>query len=55
MKRKYFKSKAEANKFRDLYNEQENTTLYNVYRMPRGSRHPGMYAVCSFLEYVNTY
>lgn len=55
MKRKYFKSKSEANKARTARNEEKHTDMYHVYRMPKGSRKAGWYAVCTYIEYVNTY
>lgn len=54
-RKKYFKSKAEANKACAARNEAEHTYLFQVFRMPKGSRHPGQYAVCTYLDYVNTY
>lgn len=53
MRRKYFKTKAQANKACD---EIDPTRVrVQVYKMPKGSRHAGEFAVCSFLEYLNTY
>ena len=54
--RKYFKSKKEALK----ECEERNKTFgsgrdIGVYKMPKGSRHSGQYAVCNYIEYLNTY
>ena len=53
--RKYFKSKKEALKAC----EERNKTFgsgrdIGVYKMPKGSRHSGQYAVCTFIEYLNS-
>lgn len=55
MKQKYFKTLSAARKACDQRNSAEYTTLYHVYRMPKGSRHHGEFAVCTFLDYINTY
>lgn len=52
--RKYFKSKPAALKACEKRNQPYGKGL-QVFKMPKGSRHPGMYAVCTYLEYVNTY
>ena len=49
--KKYFNTKAQANRAKK---ERANDMLH-VYRMPKGSRHAGKFAVCSELEYLNTY
>ena len=54
--RKYFKSRKEALKAC----EERNKTFgsgrdIGVYKMPKGSRHSGQYAVCGYIEYLNTY
>ena len=54
--RKYFQSRKEALKAR----EERNKTFgsgkeVSVYKMPKGSRHSGQYAVCDYIEYLNTY
>ena len=56
MRRKYFKSKKEALKAC----EERNKTFgsgkeVSVYKMHKGSRHSGQYAVCDYTEYLNTY
>ena len=54
--RKYFKSRKEALK---AYEERNKTYGSGkeicVYKMPKGSRHSGQYAVCDYIEYLNTY
>ena len=52
--RKYFKSKAAALRARERRNQPYEKEL-KVFKMPKGSRHPGMYAVCTHLEWLNTY
>lgn len=49
--KKYFKTKAQANKAKK---ERANDALH-VFRMPKGSRHAGQFAVCTEIEYLNTY
>ena len=49
--KKYFNSKKEAHK---ALEERQNSSL-QVFKMPKGSRHAGKYAVCSYIEYLNTY
>ena len=52
--KKYFKTLKEAKKALE-----ERTKFYdsglNIYKMPKGSRHAHMYAVCTYFEYLNTY
>lgn len=50
-KKKYYKTKKEAMKVRDSLNDP----MMHVFKMPKGSSHPGKYAVCDELEYLNTY
>lgn len=51
--KKYFTSKKEANKARE---ERHKTNPYvHVFRMPRGSRHAGKFAVMTEIEYLNAY
>ena len=53
--KKYFKSKTDAQKEAKERNEKSPISMVGVYKMPKGSRHPGMYAVCSYIEFINTY
>ena len=53
--KKYYKSKKEAVKARDERNEREHTKRYGVFKMSKGTRHHGEYAVCSEMEWLNTY
>ena len=53
--RKYFQSKREALKAC----EERNKTFgsgkeISVYKMPKGSRHSGQYAVCDYITYLNS-
>jgi len=54
MEKKYFKDLAEARKVCEERSRRDHYQ-YGVYRMPKGSRRHGEYAVCSYLEYLNTY
>ena len=52
--RKYFKSRKEALKaWEEGKKTRGNGT--EVFKMPKGSRHSGQYAVCTFIEYLNSY
>ena len=53
-RKKYFDTKRQAIAACKLYELQGDYGL-GVYKMPKGSRHSGKYAVCSYIEYVNTY
>ena len=54
--RKYFASKKEAlNACEERNNNFGSGKEISVYKMPKGSRHSGQYAVCSYIEYLNTY
>lgn len=46
--KKYFTSRKEA-----MAAAKERNT--ECFKMPKGTRHAGKYAVCSRLEYLNTY
>lgn len=52
--KKYYKSKGEALKAKD---ERTRCGAYGigVFKMPKGSKKADMYAVCTELEYLNTY
>lgn len=55
MPRKYFSSKAAACK---ALSERKRNNLQccdEIFKMPKGTRHAGQYAVCTHLEYLNTY
>ena len=53
--RKYFKSKKEALKACDERNKTFGSGKeIGVYKMPKGSRHSGKYAVCTYIEYLNS-
>ena len=52
--RKYFKSKKEAIKTCEERNKSYGKGI-EVFKMPKGSRHSGQYAVCTYIEYLNTY
>lgn len=54
MKQKYFENKRAANRARDERTKRGEYGL-NVWRMPKGTRHAGKYAVCTELEFLNTY
>ena len=53
--RKYFKSKKEALKACEERNKTYGSGRdIGVYKMAKGSRHSGQYAVCTFIEYINS-
>lgn len=51
MARKYFDTKAEALK---ACKERANEGVH-VFKMPKGTRKAGKFAVCTELEFLNTY
>lgn len=51
--RKYYKTRHEAIKALDAI--RHTKVDIGIYRMPTGTRHHGEYAVCSYMEYLNTY
>jgi len=55
MEKKYFKNKKEAIEVRDKRNAGKGIEWYKVFKMPKGTRHHGEYAVCSEMEWLNTY
>ena len=52
-RRKYFKRLADARK--ELTERRKTSTDVDIYKMHMGTRHHGEYAVCSYMEYLNTY
>lgn len=52
--KKYYKTRKEANKVCEERNQRYGY-VYEVFRMPKGTRHHGEYAVCTYVEYLNTY
>ena len=55
MRRKYFKNKKEAIQTCKERNTEERTSRYKVFKMSKGTRHHGEFAVCTELEWLNTY
>ena len=53
--RKYFKSRRQAIEECTRRNAMKGFEWFKVFRMPKGTRHHGEYAVCSEMEYLNTY
>lgn len=53
--RKYFTTRKEANKERGRRLKLDPFSGIHVWKMPKGSRRAGYYAVCSEIEYLNTY
>ena len=52
--KKYFDTLREAKKSL----EERRASSYgdlDIYKMPKGTRHAGKYAVCGHMEYLNTY
>lgn len=54
MKKKYFNTKKEAQKakYERLQNVEQGL---QVFKMPKGTRKSGKFAVCTEIEYLNTY
>lgn len=53
--RKYFKDRTDAVKARDERNARAGFDRYHIYKMPKGTRHHGEFAVCEYTEFLNTY
>lgn len=53
--KKYHKTAAAANRFLSAWRMSHPFCNFGIYLMPKGSRHAGMYAVCSYLDWLNTY
>lgn len=53
-KQKYFKTKRAALAELDR-RRKTGFCIDNVFKMQKGTRHHGEYAVCSGIEYLNTY
>ena len=51
--KKYFKTKKEANTEKAKRIQAGNNV--SVFKMPKGTRHAGEFAVCSLIEFLNTY
>lgn len=53
MRRKYYDTRREANAACDKVDP--NRIVIKVFRMPKGTRKAGKFAVCSYIEWLNTY
>lgn len=53
--KKYFKTRKEALQVCAQRNERSNCNYFKVFKMPKGTRHHDEFAVCSYMEYLNTY
>ena len=53
--KKYFKTKKEAIEVAKERRKINNTYTIQVFKKPKGTRHHGMYAVCTYLDFINTY
>jgi hypothetical protein len=53
--KKYFKKKKEAIKVCEERNKGKGFVWYKVFKMPKGTKRHGEFAVCSEMEYLNTY
>lgn len=53
-RQKYFKTRQEASKAAREYGLMGYQGL-GVWKMPKGTRKAGMFAVCSEIEFLNTY
>lgn len=51
--KKYYKKLSDARKALAILKRSDLDDM-GVYKMPKGSRHHGMYAVCSFMEWLNS-
>lgn len=51
--KKYFKDLAEARAV--LKERKKRDPSLGIHKMPKGTRQHGMYAVCSYFEWLNTY
>lgn len=51
--KKYFDTLKEATTA--CRERQKRDPLIHVYKMKKGTRHAGKYAVCDYTEYLNTY
>lgn len=51
--KKYFKKLSDAKKA--LAERKKTRTDVDIYKMSKGTRHHGEYAVCSYMEWLNTY
>lgn len=53
--KKYYKTLKEAKQAQEkLIQHFGQLSDINVYKMPKGTRHHGEYAVCTHLEFINT-
>lgn len=53
--KKYFKTLKEARKALAERTKGHADGWLGIHKMPKGTRHHGEYAVCSEMEYLNTY
>ena len=57
--KKYFKTRIEARKALAERKAKDpngiSTYGLNIFKMPRGTRHAGQFAVCTHLDWINTY
>ena len=53
--RKYFKTRIEARKALVQRKSKDRFCSDEIFKMPKGTRRAGEYAVCTHLEYLNTY
>lgn len=54
MKQKYFNAKQAAIKAKNERSKNGERDLH-VFKMPKGTRNSGKFAVCTEIEYLNTY
>ena len=57
MRRKYYKTKKEAQKALNAERAKGRleSAFLEIFKMPKGTRKHGWYAVCDEFEYLNTY
>ena len=51
-RKKYYKTKADAKKALAL---AKGSDQLQIFKMPKGSRKAGWFAVCDYMTYLNTY
>lgn len=53
--KKYFKTRREALRVCDERNKGRGFLCYHVFKMPKGTKRHGEFAVCTEIEFLNTY
>ena len=53
--KKYFDKMSDAKRALEERRKNSGSASLGVFKMHKGTRHAGKYAVCSYMEYLNTY